>query len=1129
MKKYFIVFSSILLLATFSANAQIIYVKHDATGTNTGNSWENAFTSLQSALGIAVSGDQIWVARGTYKPSYDYGLGGGARYYHFRMIDGVAIYGGFAGTETLVSQRTDFGEGGNNETILSADLNGDDILVGDGNLISISNNSENCYHVFMHPSAMTPLLTNTAILDGFTITGGNADGTVAPYTSGGGILCDKNSPTLNQLIIKYNFAKGGGGITISGDEINPGNNNTKLTNSVIKNNLSSGSGAGVNMANCSADAEVINCTISGNKTTLNPGSFNQGGAGVRIYHRAKFINCIIENNWAPDCTAGGGGAFIDYGTFWGSQGIFFINCTIINNYAKNGGGTNYVITGGEFRNCILWGNTDQNGVSNYIGSSFAYCNTYPLPSGTGNISIYPDFVDPLSKDFRICGNSICVNSGNNAYNSQLSDIRGQVRIQNTTIDMGAYEFTSGVDPIRYYVKHDASGLNNGTTWENAFTSLQSALNVATAISEIWVAKGTYKPSYDYGIGGGLRFNHFRMINGVSIYGGFAGNEISINQRSDFGEGEVNETILSADINDDDVVAGSSSNLSITNNTENCYHVFRLSSDISPVLSQTAILDGFTITGGNADSETSPDTQGGGVVIESQSPLLRNLVIKYNFAKGGGGITMMGPEVNPGLNNTVIQNSVVKNNLSSGGGGGVNMVNCGANAEVVNCIISGNLTTMNPGPWNVGGGGIRIYHRAKFTNCLITNNWAPYCVAGGGGVFIDYGHFWSTLSVIFTGCTIADNYALNYGGVSYVVNGGEFRNCILWGNTDQNGLSNYYGSNYIYCNTTPLPSGAGNISTDPGFVDSGNNDYRLVDISPSVNTGTNGYNAQTYDVRGQARIQGGTIDMGAYEWTTGIDPVATTPEITCPADIYVNNDAGLCTAVVNYDAAVATGTPPPSLIYSHASGSEFPVGTTTVTVTATNIVGVNQCTFEIIVSDAEIPTITCPPNLAINTDTDLCTASGVVLGISITSDNCGVLSTLSDAVEPYAVGTHIITWTVTDASNNSATCQQTVTVTDAQVPTIACPSNVSVNTDADFCTASGVDLGTPTAGDNCSFTVTNDGVEPYAVGTHIITWTVIDASNNSATCEQTLTVTDNQLPVINCPVDVLVNTDTDLCT
>jgi len=141
MKKYFIVFSSILLLATFSANAQIIYVKHDATGTNTGNSWENAFTSLQSALGIAVSGDQIWVARGTYKPSYDYGLGGGARYYHFRMIDGVAIYCGFAGTETLVSQRTDFGEGGNNETILSAYLNGDDILVGDGNLISISNNS----------------------------------------------------------------------------------------------------------------------------------------------------------------------------------------------------------------------------------------------------------------------------------------------------------------------------------------------------------------------------------------------------------------------------------------------------------------------------------------------------------------------------------------------------------------------------------------------------------------------------------------------------------------------------------------------------------------------------------------------------------------------------------------------------------------------------------------------------------------------------------------------------------------------------------------------------------------------------------------------------------------------------
>ncbi|HPG73455.1 MAG TPA: hypothetical protein PLM49_04125, partial [Bacteroidales bacterium] len=276
-----------------------------------------------------------------------------------------------------------------------------------------------------------------------------------------------------------------------------------------------------------------------------------------------------------------------------------------------------------------------------------------------------------------------------------------------------------------YVKHDATGLNSGSSWENAFTLLQDALNVAVSGDEIWVARGTYKPSYDYGLGGDSRNRHFRMIEGVAIYGGFAGTETSVDERNDFGEGGANETILSGDLNGDDIVSGSGATLSIDNNEENCYHVFRLSSDISPALTQASILDGFTITGGNANAETSPDTQGGGLMIESQSPLLQNLVIKYNFAKGGGGIAMMGPEVNPGLNNTVLQNSVVKNNLTSGGGGGINMVNCGANAEVIHCVVSGNMTTMNPGPWNVGGGGIRIYHRAKIINCLVENNQAPF--------------------------------------------------------------------------------------------------------------------------------------------------------------------------------------------------------------------------------------------------------------------------------------------------------------------------------------------------------------------------------------------------------------------
>jgi hypothetical protein len=469
MKKTISLISSIVIIVIFtflpqSISANVIYVKSDAVGANDGSSWINAYVSLQSAIDVAVSGDQIWVSKGIYIPSYDYGLGD-IRYNHFRLVENVAIYGGFAGTETDVSQRIDFSYGGANETVLSGDLNGDDIVSGEGNSLSFSNNADNCYHVLYLPNTITPTLTNLAIIDGFTITGGNANGVVSPHGSGGGILITYCSPTLNNLTIIYNSANGGAGITMTGSETLLGDNNTKLTNSIIKNNLCAGSGAGVNIANGGPDLEVINCIISGNKTTLNPGSFNQGGAGIRIYHRGKITNCLVTDNHAPTCNAGGGGIFIDWGTFFGSQGIILTGCTFAHNHALNGGGTNYTQTGGLFRNCILWGNTDQNGVSNYIGSTFVYCNTSPLPVGDGNISSDPLFVDADSKDFRLFGTSPCADAGNNSYNSQLYDVRGPGfdRLLNKadggvgTIDIGAYEYKYGIDPPDFCLNPSSGG------------------------------------------------------------------------------------------------------------------------------------------------------------------------------------------------------------------------------------------------------------------------------------------------------------------------------------------------------------------------------------------------------------------------------------------------------------------------------------------------------------------------------------------------------------------------------------------------------------------------------------------------------------------------------------------------
>lgn len=176
------------LIGITSVNAQT-YVNKAATGANNGTSWANAYTDLQPAIDAATVGNEIWVAAGTYLPTKDH-TGNSSptnpRDKNFHLDTDMKIYGGFAGTETLLSQRDPVA----NVTILSGDFNGNDVVTGSGSTLTFANNSENAYHVII-----TASLTSAAILDGFTVKGSNANGASnVIYTnsynrnSGGGMI-----------------------------------------------------------------------------------------------------------------------------------------------------------------------------------------------------------------------------------------------------------------------------------------------------------------------------------------------------------------------------------------------------------------------------------------------------------------------------------------------------------------------------------------------------------------------------------------------------------------------------------------------------------------------------------------------------------------------------------------------------------------------------------------------------------------------------------------------------------------------------------------------------------------------------------------------------------------------------
>jgi len=416
--------------------SSVWYVNANNTSPAGGTSWSTAFLDLQDALDVASSGNQIWVAQGTYYPS-DTGGSNDTREAAYRLIAGVEIYGGFAGNETDVDQR----QPTVNQVYLSGDLNGDDNGSGD--------NSENAYHVVLADN----LIGLPPVLDSVYIRSGNANGS-APNQSGGALKVlnyqpgSTAFPLVHQTAFIQNEATQGGAIAIS----NP-NASISLIRCVLANNTAATDGGAIrNNGNTAID----NCLLVANNAREN------GGAVYSNQGQCKLINSTIVQNSAGFV----GGIYATAGTIIGT-------------------------------NNIIWGNEDENGIFSQLypggtstwGGNYNCIQEYDFSlGGISNIDMNPRFIDEFGLDnvpgtgdenFKLFQLSPCIDAADNTVVYVEVDLIGNTRIVDDPyvtdtgnnpdelpgiVDMGAYERNQTFESVWIWTGNNSPYFNDSENW-----------------------------------------------------------------------------------------------------------------------------------------------------------------------------------------------------------------------------------------------------------------------------------------------------------------------------------------------------------------------------------------------------------------------------------------------------------------------------------------------------------------------------------------------------------------------------------------------------------------------------------------------------------------------------------------
>jgi hypothetical protein len=651
----------------------------------------------------------------------------------------------------------------------------------------------------------------------------------APDNSGGGMYNTESSPTVSRCAFIGNTAGYGGGLC------------SRLSNPV-----------------------VTDCVFVGNSATASGGALHNDDESSTV-----ITNCVFSGNSAED-----GGGMRNY-----DSDPVIANCTFARNWAgQDGGGmSTHKIDHGSPRltNCIFWGNTDSGGRDEsaqvYGGTPIVnYCCIESLSGalgGTGNIGSDPLFVDAdgaddtagtQDDDLTLAAGSPCIDAGDNSAVPAgiMSDANGMPRFFDDPgtadagkgtppiVDMGAFEFQGEseavVDVGILYVDQSASGDQHGASWQRGFHSLQAALAVATPGSEIRVAQGIYRPDEDTAspLGTGDRGATFQLKIGVTIKGGYAGADAPDPDARDTGQ---YPTVLTGDLEDDD-------GPDFSRCEENSYHV--VTADGTDA---TAVLDGFTITGGYANG-LEGDADGAGVYNNDGCATLIDCTFRANQAvNNGGGMYNQG--------NVTLRGCAFWGNGAMFGGG---LYNRNSGPRLINCAYGGNTALVD------GAGVYDDSGNPELVNCVFCAN----TTSGRGGGMLSTG----TTNPFLINCTFHGNVADFGGGAVWASSYMTLVNCIVWSSPgaaegqvigEQVAVmySDIQGSEWV---------GGHNIHLDPLFADpdgldgvlgTEDDNLRLQGGSPCIDAGRNAWipNDVATDLDGKPRIVNDIVDLGAYEF------------------------------------------------------------------------------------------------------------------------------------------------------------------------------------------------------------------------------------------------------------------------